>query len=180
MRLTAAAVIFGLAGAAHADFFQIVSDGGFVEVDLNDDERVLEFETTVFDEVGPYGFTSVAGDLTQMFTKHPIMDDLSGSFVITGPNPEDQVVGEYAGVIFPDELNDGLVNATFAGTWELVETTGIYADLNEGNGQLSGSFFYEDEESGDFVLIIQGVLVPAPAGLAVLGLGGIAAFRRRR
>ncbi len=174
MRVTATAAILALAGAAHADFFQTVSDGEFVETAVDGTSRTIEFETSIFDQIGPYGFVTADGEFTQTFVG-PIMDELTGEVVLTGPDAGDTVVASYEGVFFPGDNGD----ATFAGVWETTETTGIYAGLF-GEGQFSGSYLFEEDEAGQFILIIQGELIPAPGAAALLGLGGLVAMRRRR
>jgi len=174
MRHVALVTTLAMAGAAQADFFQTESEGAFVETALTEDFREIEFESTVFAQVGPYGFTEADGMFTQTFTVDPVSDDLTGVVVLTGPDPADTVTASYDGVFFPDDMN-----ATFAGVWELTGATGIYEGL-VGDGQFSGFYLFEDAMGGDFGLVIQGNLVPAPGAFALVGFGALAAARRRR
>ncbi len=78
------------------------------------------------------------------------------------------------------DFQSGVQAFTGSGTWDL--NSDDYADMLAGN--TFGDLYFPADDAGDVagatLLGQYKVVVPAPAGLAVLGLGGLVAARRRR
>lgn len=81
---------------------------------------------------------------------------------------------------FTVDFTSGVQAFTGSGTWDL--DANEYADMLAGN--TAGDIYFPadtfDDVAGATAIGQYKVVVPAPAGLAVLGLGGLVAARRRR
>lgn len=175
MRTIAAAIsILVLANLARADFIQVQAEGTFDVVEINQDQMSIIFDAAVFDQIGGFGITTVNGEATQVFTVDPLTDDFFGSGQLVGATPDDFLTYTFDSVMFP-----GDVTATFAGTWEVTGGFGDFEGLI-GSGQLSGFYRFKDANSGQFGIVFQGDLVPAPPTLVLLGGASLALMRRRR
>ena len=169
------AAVSALAASAHAEdlFIFEQSMGSFVITDETNDDRTIEFDTVVVFEIGGLGIESIAGSFVQTFTGGDF-DTFVGSALFTGASDLDTLTVEFNGTLF----NNGF--DSLSGDWELTGATGAYDIYTGGAGNNSGSYYFTSSDSGDMFMIFQGTLVPAPAGLGLLGLGGLLAARRRR
>lgn len=148
-----------------AGSFEVTAEDGF--------SRTIHFESTVDFEVGGLGITVIEGDFVQTFTGGDF-DTIAGSAVFVGASNLDTLSVDFTGTL----TDDGF--ASLAGDWDLTGSTGAYAVYTSGSGNNSASYFFTDDDGGPFFAIFQGTLVPAPSSLAMLGIGALAASRRRR
>ncbi len=160
-----------IASVAQADAFFIVTEGVFDITDVNGDVYTGELATTVGTQVGPFDFGSVTGGFEATLTDP---GPISGSFSLISSGGDGTVEIGYEGTVVGDD-----VTFSYAANWSVTDATGIYDGLT-GDGDLSGSHFFTGIDDGIVSLTIQGDLVPAPATLALLGVGGLVASRRRR
>ncbi len=172
-RIATLGLALALGGAAQADFIQVQAEGTFELVQVNQDQVDITFDAAVFAQVGGFGITAATGEASQLFTGDPT-DDLLGTGELVGATQDDVLNISFEGVVFP-----GDASATFAGTWEVTGATGAYDGLT-GGGEMSGFYRFVDADSGQFGVVFQGDLVPAPATLALLGAAGLGLARRRR
>jgi hypothetical protein len=170
--------LMAIAGAASSVVAQPLfifeqSTGTFDVVAEDANTRTIAFETSVTFEVGGLGVTTIDGQFVQTFTGGN-EDTFAGSAVFTGASNADTISVDFAGTLFDDRF------ASLAGRWTLTGSTGAYAQYTSGGGDNSASYFFVTDDSGTFVSVFQGLLVPAPGGLALAGLGVAFAARRRR
>lgn len=170
--LLATSTIF-VAASAHADFFFIGTEGEFVG---GGDPLVGTVTTSVGTQFGPYAFEMVEGEFEAELGDPDEQGAFEAVFMLFGPADGDVLTIEAAG---KTDNGGGPAFFSYAGLWEVTDASGVYEGL-VGNGDFSGSHFFEDPNGGFASLQIQGVLVPVPATAVVLGLGGIVACRRRR
>lgn len=171
-----AAVVAGLAVAASAGplFIFEQSAGTFAVAFEDANTRNIEFETAVTFEVGGLGILSVDGEYIQTFTGGS-SDPIAGTAVFEGASNLDTLTVSFEGVVFDNGFG------SFSGSWELIGSTGAYAQYTSGEGNNSGSYFFTADDSGNMYTIFQGTLVPTPGVLAIGGLGaGMLGMRRRR
>ena len=176
IRLCTMAVVAGLAASASADFFFIGSEGDFVVTGGAGDVIEGDISTTVGTQFGPYAFEVVEGSFSNELGDPDVDGAFSGTYELFGPNDGDILTIEASGVTV-NGIDDSFFSYT--GTWTVTGASGAYEGLT-GAGDLSGSSFFDGDNDGFASLQIQGVLVPTPAGLALLGMGGLFAARRRR
>jgi hypothetical protein len=123
--------------------------------------------------VGSYGDTLVSGDLTSAANGSDGSPDLFTSSGNFGLN-----VWTYTNDATSD-FTAGQVAFSGSGTWTLSATS--YADALAGN--TSGNIYFaadSDDDISGATLLGSWTTIPAPSSLALLGLGGVAAIRRRR
>ena len=174
MKLVAstAAALFLTAGAAHADFFSVTSEGTMEIVG----SVPPIFETfnaeTVTSVVGPYDFVEWAGTAFLDASESPAA--ATGELTWTDSSG-DTLVMSIEGLVFGDPES----YSTAAGTWTMLSGTGVYADL-VGNGAWNRTFLSTAPGLYETTSNFGGTLVPAPGVLALLGVGAMATRRRRR
>ena len=151
-----------------------VFDPGFVgtgAADFSFDIDVLVTGVGMADGTGTFTIIDVHGE--------SLTGDIDGSFSQLGGGSIG-FLGTLSGVAFNDVSGDG----TFDGP-----TSGSFGTDLPGGGPFDGAVvqLFLDDTGGffdsDFSGIstqVSGLIVPAPASLALLGLGGLAAARRRR
>lgn len=149
------------------------SSGTFLVTDETQNDRTISFDTTVNLEFGGLGIVMLDGQFVQTFTGGD-SDTYAGSALFTGASNSDTLAVDFSGTLYDDGF------ASLSGTWTLTGSTGAYAQYTGGAGDNSGSYFFTAEDEGQIFLIFQGTLVPTPSSLALLGLGGMVALRRRR
>ncbi len=171
MRLMTILATATLAGVAQGDLFFIATEGEFVVTDRNGDEITGTLETTVGTQAGPFGFGSVVGGFDGELTDP---GPISGILRIVSGNDDGTIVIDYDGTVF-----GGGATFSYAANWTVVDADGVYEGL-VGSGDLSGSHFFTEPDSGILSLAIQGDLVPTPGTLGLIGLGALFAARRKR
>eukprot|EP01026_Neomeris_dumetosa_P058994 TRINITY_DN55075_c0_g1_i5.p3 TRINITY_DN55075_c0_g1~~TRINITY_DN55075_c0_g1_i5.p3 ORF type:complete len:197 (-),score=25.98 TRINITY_DN55075_c0_g1_i5:330-920(-) len=171
IRFLAAGLAIGVASAAHADFFFIGTEGGFEVTDENGSVIDATIVTEVDTQFGGFGFEDIVGVFNA-----DLVDDgaISGTLELLGATQDDVLTIEFAGTV---DAEPGFFS--YAGSWNVTDAMGAYDGL-VGVGTLSGSSFFDRSDGGFASLDVQGDLVPAPATLGLLGLGGLIAARRRR
>lgn len=168
------AVLAGLTPLASADFFQIQAEGTFELLEVHPDQINILFDAPIFAQVGGLGLNSVNGEATHQFTFGDPEDVFFGSGQLVGDTPDDILVYMFDAVMFADDAN-----ATFAGTWEIGGGFGDFEGFT-GSGQLSGFYLFNDDNAGQFGIVFQGDVVPAPATFAMLSIAALIRPRRRR
>ena len=97
---------------------------------------------------------------------------VAGTFIFLGPDQTDTFAGTYEGI--------GIINDngiwTGAGTWTADHATGLFTGLT-GTGTYTTAFLLDDQSADT---TFDGIIVPGPASGALVGLGLLAAGRRRR
>lgn len=147
---------------------------GFVGVgsaDFSFDIDVMITGAGTADGSGSFTITDVHGET--------LSGDLDGDFVELAPG----VIafnGLLSGVEFDDVSGDGTFDGPTAGSFgtDLPGTAPYDGALVQLFLDGSGGFF--DADFTGISTQVSGVVIPAPASLALLGLGGLAAARRRR
>jgi hypothetical protein len=151
-----------------------VFDPGFAGVGSSDfsfDIDVMITGAGTADGNGTFTIVDVHGEI--------LTGSLDGSFVELSPG-----IVAFNGLLSGVEFNDVSGDGTFDGP-----TTGSFSTDLPGTAPYDGALvqLFLDGTGGffdaDFTGIstqVSGVIVPAPASLALLGLGGLAAARRRR
>lgn len=171
MRLLMFVATGALAGAAQADLFFIATEGEFVVTNRVDPVLEGNLDTAVGTQVGPFDFGTVTGEFEVTLTDP---GPASGTLDLVSTAGDGILTIEFDGTVFGDDTT-----FSYAGNWTVLDGTGIYDGLT-GSGDLSGSHFFTDADSGILTLTIQGDLVPAPATIALLGGAGLMLGRRRR
>lgn len=151
-----------------------VFDPGFAGVgaaDFSFDIDVMITGAGTADGSGSFTITDVHGET--------LSGDLDGDFVELAPG----VIafnGLLSGVEFNDVSGDGTFDGPTAGSFgtDLPGTAPYDGALVQLFLDGSGGFF--DADFTGISTQVSGVVIPAPASLALLGLGGLAAARRRR
>lgn len=151
-----------------------VFDPGFAGVGASDfsfDIDVMITGAGTADGAGSFSIVDVHGE--------SLTGDLDGQFVELAPG----IIafnGLLSGVQFNDVSGDGTFDGPTAGSFstDLPGTAPYDGALVQLFLDGSGGFF--DADFTGISTQVSGVIVPAPASLALLGLGGLAATRRRR
>jgi len=151
-----------------------VFDPGFAGVGSSDfsfDIDVMITGAGTADGTGTFSIVDVHGE--------SLTGDLDGQFVELAPG----IIafnGLLSGVQFNDVSGDGTFDGPTAGSFstDLPGTAPYDGALVQLFLDGSGGFF--DADFTGISTQVSGVIVPAPASLALLGLGGLAATRRRR
>ncbi len=123
------------------------------------------------------GVQQAAG--TMFFDFYDTNSNFVDSFGVTLTNPGNFIytitINTYpGGVVIPEAgLLQVTVGAGFTGQWFLNADAPTIGTSNSAIGGAAGGLQHKFELNGDYV-------VPAPASAALLGLGGLAAIRRRR
>lgn len=151
-----------------------VFEPGFAGVGASDfsfDIDVMITGAGTADGSGTFTITDVQGET--------LSGDLDGDFIELAPG----VIafnGLLSGVQFNDLSGDGTFDGPTAGSFstDLPGTAPYDGALVQLFLDGSGGFF--DADFTGISTQVSGVVIPAPASLALLGLGGLAAARRRR
>ncbi len=166
-----------MAPAAHADLMQYQGMGTYQITKYTATYVVFEFTQPVVSQIGGFGFTGFSGTATQTFSVPPeLPDDVVGTGVLVGATPADTLTVDFHGLGF----GFGPGTASVAASVTFSGGTGAYAGVF-GLGDLSGWVIYGTGLTGDLGVTLQGDLpVPTPGAMALLGLAGLVAARRRR
>jgi len=186
------ATIAGLAVAATA---MTASADVLIDVDLSVADQLTITATSGFSAVTASGsnftgflFDGLNGGTTGTAGTSVVSADFSTAANASDGSPSVFIAGAGTdtGVNIWSFSTDSTVSVTagataFAGsaTWSI--SSGLYADLLA--GAASGDIYFPADDSGDIAgaeLLGTYRVVPAPSALALLGLGGIVAGRRRR
>ena len=167
----AAVITMTVASASHADFFLIGTEGSFEVTDRNADVIDATIETVVGTQFGGFNFQDVSGTFTA-----DLIDggEISGTLDLNGVGVDDVVSIDFSG-----SIDNGDRFFSYSGSWTVADASGIYDGLT-GNGGLSGSSFFQQDDGGFSTLDVLGDLVPAPATLILLAGASLSFVRRRR
>ncbi len=142
----------------------VTTTGGSAMVSIN----VTNIVGLTADGSGTFSFADADGDT--------ITGDISGDWLSPG-----------GGIVFFNGLLsnvtfNGLGNGSFEGTtgaFGMGDLSGIYSGaIVQLFTRVGGGFF--NSSFSDVSTLVSGDIIPAPSALALLGLGGLAAMRRRR
>jgi hypothetical protein len=187
MKKTAIIAIAGLATFASADVL--------IDIDLSVVDELTITATSGLSAVSVSGsnftgflFAGLNGGVSGTAGTSVVSADFSTAANASDGSPSVFIAGggTDSGVNIWSFSTDSTVSVTagsvaFAGTATWTISSGLYADLLA--GATSGDIFLPADDSGDIPsaeLLGTYRVVPAPSAMALLGLGGIVAGRRRR
>jgi len=168
-------------GGTSGDVTRLAAPGGTAQfdqgffgtglADFNFDIDVMLTGADTADGSGTFSIVDVQGET--------LSGNIDGQFNLIG-GVAISFTGNLTGVQFTDVSGDGTFDGPTSGSFDTdlpgaAPYTGAVVQLFLDG---SGNFFTRDFD--DVSTQVSGVIVPAPASLALLGLGGLAATRRRR